>query len=128
MPASSEIIFEGVIPPKVRVMEGPFGESNGYYGKTFCRPILKLNAITQRENPIYQATYTGKRPKEEHFISAFNNASSNSSTKEFFSLRTVLPRIFPSDYRRLKLELNSKRIKLPAETVTKLLRTGLHMD
>lgn len=120
VPESSEIVFEGTIPPKVRMLEGPFGESNGYYGKAFCRPVLKLTAVTHREKPVYQATYTGKRPKEEHYISSFNNAFKNSSTDDFFSLRKMLSHICPESYRRVKLLLTSKRIELPVDTVNRV--------
>jgi len=68
VPASAEIVIEGKMPPRNRAMEGPFGEYTGYYGKAQEMPILKIEAITQRTHPIYQATYTGRRPKEEHIM------------------------------------------------------------
>ena len=68
VPASAEIVMEGRFPPGERAFEGPFGESTGYYDFAGDMPIMKIETITQRENPIYQATHTGKPPKEEHVI------------------------------------------------------------
>ena len=107
VPASSEIVLEGEISARVRVLEGPFGESTGFYGKTHYKPVLKLKTITHREKPIFQATYTRKRPSEENFITSLNNWHCSHSTKD------VRPNIFGSGCRRLKLELTAKRIRLP---------------
>jgi 4-hydroxy-3-polyprenylbenzoate decarboxylase len=70
VPASAEIVMEGRIPPRTRAMEGPFGENTGYYNRGGYMPIMIIETITQRENPIYQATHTGKPPKEEHVITS----------------------------------------------------------
>ncbi len=55
IPASAEIVLEGVIPP-VEVEckgEGPFGEYTGYYmGGTVPQPVVKVNRIYYRSNPI----------------------------------------------------------------------------
>lgn len=118
VPASSEIIIEGVIPPKVRVLEGPFGESTGFYGKPQYNPILKVEAITHREKPIYQATYTGKRPKEEHFIDVINKQIQNKPIKNTFSVKASN---FLSDINdRLRLELTARKIKLPLKDKEKV--------
>ena len=66
----AEIVLEGKMPPKTRAMEGPFGEYTGYYGSAHQMPIIRLEAITQRADPIYQATYTGKPVKEEHIMTS----------------------------------------------------------
>jgi len=68
VPASAEIVIEGTIPLTTREMEGPFGESTGYYDQSKYMPIMRVEAITHRENLIFQATHTGRPPKEEHAI------------------------------------------------------------
>jgi UbiD family decarboxylase len=70
VPAFAEVILEGKMPPKAREIEGPFGEYTGYYGRAQEMPIMRVDAVTQRRNPIFQATYTGKPPKEEHVITS----------------------------------------------------------
>ncbi|MBI3077848.1 MAG: UbiD family decarboxylase [Deltaproteobacteria bacterium] len=52
VPAWAEYVLEGVIPPGRRELEGPFGESTGYY--MACRnPVVQLRAITTRRDPVY---------------------------------------------------------------------------
>jgi UbiD family decarboxylase len=67
-PSTSEIIIEGEILPNVREPEGPFGEYTGYYGKTAESPIVKVKAITHREDAIYQALLTGIPITENHIL------------------------------------------------------------
>jgi 4-hydroxy-3-polyprenylbenzoate decarboxylase len=53
VPATSEIVIEGVVPPKQRAEEGPFGEYTGYLArKSSPKPIFKVTALTHRQDPI----------------------------------------------------------------------------
>jgi 4-hydroxy-3-polyprenylbenzoate decarboxylase len=53
VPASAEIVIEGEVLPHERRVEGPFGEYMGYEaGKSSPKPILKIKAITYRNDPI----------------------------------------------------------------------------
>jgi phenylphosphate carboxylase alpha subunit len=53
VPATAEIILEGEVLPHERRVEGPFGEYMGYEaGKSSPKPILKITAITYRNDPI----------------------------------------------------------------------------
>ena len=53
VPASAEIVIEGEVLPHERKTEGPFGEYMGYEaGKSSPKPILRIKAITYRNNPI----------------------------------------------------------------------------
>lgn len=62
VPANSEIVFEGWIHPDDFMDEGPFGEYTGYYGHTRPKPVIRISAITHRNNPIYQGAYVGRPP------------------------------------------------------------------
>ncbi len=64
VPASAEIVLEGVIHPGDFADEGPFGDHTGYYNEVERFPVLTIERITQRERPIYHSTYTGKPPDE----------------------------------------------------------------
>ncbi len=64
VPARSEIILEGFIYPDEEAEEGPFGDHTGYYNETDTFPVFTIERITQRENPIYHSTYTGRPPDE----------------------------------------------------------------
>ncbi len=64
VPASSEIVLEGVIHPGETALEGPYGDHTGYYNEQAPFPVLTIERITMRRNPLYHSTYTGKPPDE----------------------------------------------------------------
>ena len=83
-PASAEIVLEGHIPPAepgytgisaagvplkekggyLHALEGPYGDHTGYYNEQDWFPVFEITRQTQRKNPIYHSTYTGKPPDE----------------------------------------------------------------
>jgi 4-hydroxy-3-polyprenylbenzoate decarboxylase len=63
-PASAEIILEGFIYPGETAPEGPFGDHTGYYNEVEEFPVFTIECITQRQNPLYHSTYTGRPPDE----------------------------------------------------------------
>jgi 4-hydroxy-3-polyprenylbenzoate decarboxylase len=83
-PAAAEIVLEGHIPPVapgytgisergvplkekggyLHALEGPFGDHTGYYNEQDWFPVFEITRQTQRKNPIYHSTYTGKPPDE----------------------------------------------------------------
>jgi 4-hydroxy-3-polyprenylbenzoate decarboxylase len=64
VPASSEIVLEGVIHPGETATEGPYGDHTGYYNEQADFPVFTIERMTMRRNPIYHSTYTGKPPDE----------------------------------------------------------------
>jgi 4-hydroxy-3-polyprenylbenzoate decarboxylase len=64
VPASAEIVLEGVIHPGETAMEGPYGDHTGYYNEQAAFPVFTVERITMRRDPIYHSTYTGKPPDE----------------------------------------------------------------
>jgi len=64
VPASAEIVLEGVIHPGETAIEGPFGDHTGYYNEQDRFPVFTIERITMRRDPIYHSTYTGKPPDE----------------------------------------------------------------
>jgi 4-hydroxy-3-polyprenylbenzoate decarboxylase len=64
VPASAEIVLEGFIYPGETAPEGPFGDHTGYYNEVDEFPVFTIEKITQRHNPIYHSTYTGRPPDE----------------------------------------------------------------
>lgn len=53
VPADAEIIIEGRILPKVRELEGPFGEFPKYYSAQEQREVIEVEAITHRKDPLF---------------------------------------------------------------------------
>ena len=84
VPASAEIVLEGHIPAApagfegeselgvrlrekggyLHALEGPFGDHTGYYNEQDWFPVLRIDRLTHRRDPIYHSTYTGKPPDE----------------------------------------------------------------
>ena len=64
VPASAEIVLEGVIEPDELADEGPFGDHTGYYNEVEQFPVFTVTRITHRKDPIYHSTYTGRPPDE----------------------------------------------------------------
>ena len=71
VPASAEIVLEGHIYPDAthpsgfeHALEGPYGDHTGYYNEQDMFPVLTIDRITMRRDPIYHSTYTGKPPDE----------------------------------------------------------------
>jgi 4-hydroxy-3-polyprenylbenzoate decarboxylase len=75
VPATAEIVLEGFIRPDVQdptgfetAAEGPFGDHTGYYNEVERFPVLTIERITLRRDPIYHSTYTGKPPDEPSML------------------------------------------------------------
>jgi len=65
VPASAEIVVEGFVDPDPASfeMEGPFSEYPGYSGgKPSPKPVVRVSAITHRNNPIMRGGLEGTRP------------------------------------------------------------------
>ena len=74
VPAHAEITLEGTIAPDDMADEGPFGDHTGYYNEVERFPVMTVERITHRENPIYHTTYTGRPPDEPSVLGlAFND-------------------------------------------------------
>src|SRR5690606_4398698 len=64
VPATAEITLEGFIEPGETAPEGPFGDHTGYYNEVETFPVMTVERITHRRDPIYHTTYTGRPPDE----------------------------------------------------------------
>jgi len=87
VPADSEIVIEGWVDPAELRREGPFGDHTGYYSLADDYPVLHVEAITHRKNPVYPATIVGRPPQEDTYLGL--------ATERIFLplLRMVLPEV-----------------------------------
>lgn len=75
VPATSEIVVEGEIRPGDVQDEGPFGEFTGYMTKRVIpRPVIRVNAITHRNNPILTTCCPGI-PVDDNAIFSLTKAA-----------------------------------------------------
>jgi len=60
VPAYSEIVLEGRVPPAEQMLEGPFVEDPGYVETVKTpRPVIQVETVAYRETPIYQGIVCG---------------------------------------------------------------------
>ena len=61
VPASAEIVVEGTVSPDPSTydIEGPFGEGTGFYGGAGKRPVIQVECITHRDDPIFRGQREG---------------------------------------------------------------------
>ncbi|MEY9532568.1 UbiD family decarboxylase [Sinorhizobium fredii] len=64
VPATAEIVLEGIVSAEETAEEGPYGDHTGYYNSVERFPVMTLSAITMRRKPYYLSTYTGRPPDE----------------------------------------------------------------
>jgi len=88
VPASAEIILEGLIHPDDQAIEGPFGDHTGHYNAQGLYPVLTVNRMYCRDQAIYQGSFMGKSPHDEPSVLA-------SALNELFvpMIRRVFPEI-----------------------------------
>jgi UbiD family decarboxylase len=70
-PADSEIVLEGHVEPDDEGTEGPFGEFHGYYpGKAGTAPIVTVERVYFREDPILMGSPPAKPPNDYSYSKA----------------------------------------------------------
>ncbi len=70
VPASSEIVFEGIIPTSYLEEEGPFGESMGVVDPRTLSPVFELTCISHRKTPVWVSIISQLTPSESSKIKA----------------------------------------------------------
>ena len=69
VPATSEIVIEGEIPPDQFHQEGPFGEWTGYYASgERDMPIINVKSINWRNGPHRDGLPAGQAAERQHVL------------------------------------------------------------
>ena len=68
VPANAELVIEGFVEPGETRSEGPFGNHTGSYDPGEEVPLFRVSCITQRREPICQATVVGPPPMEDCWL------------------------------------------------------------
>lgn len=74
VPAGSEVVLEGYIIPRLRTVEGPFGEFPGSYSGSRLQCEIQITRITHRDNPIFENLYLGLPWSEIDYLLALNTS------------------------------------------------------
>jgi UbiD family decarboxylase len=68
VPATSEIVIEGLIDPSRLEPEAPFGESNGYVALEGYNMPMQVTAITHKHAPVFASIISQVTPSESSVI------------------------------------------------------------
>ncbi|WP_329292847.1 non-oxidative hydroxyarylic acid decarboxylases subunit C [Streptomyces sp. NBC_01455] len=72
VPWGSEIVIEGVIEGRKREVEGPFGEFTGHYSGGRNMPVIRIDKISYRTDPVFEHLYLGMPWTEIDYLMAPN--------------------------------------------------------
>ncbi|PPS69961.1 MULTISPECIES: non-oxidative hydroxyarylic acid decarboxylases subunit C [Streptomyces] len=59
VPWGSEVVIEGVIEGRRREIEGPFGEFTGHYSGGRRMPVIRVDRVSYRTDPVFESLYLG---------------------------------------------------------------------
>jgi vanillate/4-hydroxybenzoate decarboxylase subunit C len=74
IPWGAEVVLEGEIIAGSRELEGPFGEFTGSYSDARHQPVIQINAVYYRDNPIFEHLYLGVSWTELDYMTSINAA------------------------------------------------------
>ncbi len=69
--AQAEFAVKGIVPPRLRRPEGPFGDHYGYNSLQHDYPVFQTTHLYHRNKAIYPATIVGRPRQEDYFIGDF---------------------------------------------------------
>ncbi|GAB6148173.1 UbiD family decarboxylase [Stetteria hydrogenophila] len=88
VPSKAEVVIEGYVEPGREAGEGPFGDHWGYYDRpTHSFPVVEVERVWLRRDPIFVGTVVGKPALEDAYI--------GKAVERVFLpiIRTVLPEV-----------------------------------
>lgn len=68
VPHDCDIVIEGYVDTNHFAPEGKFGDHTGFYTPIESYPVMRVETITTKNNPIYLATVVGKPPLEDKYM------------------------------------------------------------
>lgn len=72
VPVGAEIVIEGAVLSRTRELEGPFGEFTGYYSGVRRQPVIRVDRVWHRADPILEHLYLGKPWTEIDYMFGIN--------------------------------------------------------
>jgi UbiD family decarboxylase len=75
VPWGSEVVIEGVIEGRKREIEGPFGEFTGHYSGGRRLPVIRVDRISYRTDPVFEHLYLGMPWTEIDYLIAANTCA-----------------------------------------------------
>ena len=63
--ADADFVITGTILKGIKKPEGPFGDHLGYYSLKHDFPVMKVDKVYHRKNPLWHFTVVGRPPQED---------------------------------------------------------------
>lgn len=63
--ADADFVITGTVYPHQNKPEGPFGDHLGYYSLKHPFPVMKVNRVYHRKDPVWSFTVVGRPPQED---------------------------------------------------------------
>ena len=63
--SDADFVITGTILKDRKLPEGPFGDHLGYYSLTHDFPVMKVDRVYHRKNPVWHFTVVGRPPQED---------------------------------------------------------------
>lgn len=88
VPWGSQYVLEGRILTRQRELEGPFGEFPGQYSGCRNYPVIEIDRVSHRKNPLFEALYLGMPWTELDYMCAVNT-----SVPIYIQLKNDIPEV-----------------------------------
>jgi 4-hydroxybenzoate decarboxylase len=88
VPWGAEYVLEGRLLSRQREPEGPFGEFPGYYSGCHNYPVIEIDRVSHRKDPIYDCVYVGRPWTELDYLQAMTTC-----VPIFVQLNTEFPEV-----------------------------------
>lgn len=63
--ADADFVITGIVRKNFKKPEGPFGDHLGYYSLTHDFPVMEVEKVYHRKNPLWHFTVVGRPPQED---------------------------------------------------------------
>ena len=63
--SDADFVITGIIKKGIKKPEGPFGDHLGYYSLTHDFPVMEVEKVYHRKNPLWHFTVVGRPPQED---------------------------------------------------------------
>ncbi|MBK9734963.1 MAG: UbiD family decarboxylase [Saprospiraceae bacterium] len=88
--SDADFVITGTIDKTRKLPEGPFGDHLGYYSLTHDFPVMKVDRVYHRKNPIWHFTTVGRPPQEDSgFGHLIHVLVKDLTSKEFPGLKDI---------------------------------------
>jgi len=88
--ADADFVITGTVMLQQNKPEGPFGDHLGYYSLTHPFPLMKVNRVYHKKNPIWSFTVVGRPPQEDtSFGALIHEITGSAIPKEIPGLREI---------------------------------------